>query len=185
MGNIKNIIYKIIKDVINEERYDKTATPYNSKDERHYLIGKNPLTVNNGGHASNDILSQPSTFDKNGATFTSDTNIILSDNKFIIYKIKNFGTDKIDATINLFGQGAKGEKLLRREIDVMNGAAQRNGRNLIYRTITSNSNEQRSKKTNRMSNTFWEFSFNNGDTWYIVKPNGTQSMQESKLIKKI
>lgn len=184
MDNIKTYVYNIIKKVINEGRYDDTTSPYNSRAERRYSLNQNPLTIDNGGHSSNDILSQPSTYDKNGSRFTTNNNIILSDNKFTIYKIKNFGTDKINATIDLFGHGASGEKLLRKEIDIMNGAATRNGKGLMYRTITSETFEQRSRKTHFMTNTFWEFSFNNGVTWYILKPNGTQNMQESKLIRK-
>ena len=66
----------------------------------------------------------------------------------------------------------------------MNGAATRNGRHLVYRTITSTSNQAKSKSTGNMSNTFWEFSYDNGNTWYIMKPNGTQNMTQSKLIRK-
>lgn len=66
----------------------------------------------------------------------------------------------------------------------MNGAAARNGRYLIYRIITSVSNEAKSKSTGHMSGTFWEFSYDMGNTWYIMKPNGTQNMTPSKLIRK-
>ena len=103
---------------------------------------------------------------------------------FDIHKIKNFGTDRITATIDLFGKGSNGEKNFRKEIDIMNGAARRNGRYLMYRTITSASNQIKSEKTQGMSGTFWEFSYDGGNTWYIMKPNGTQTMQQTKLIKK-
>ena len=110
--------------------------------------------------------------------------LIETDNKFTIYKIKNFNTDKISSTMDLFGRGASGEKSFRKEIDIMNGAATRNRRHLIYRTITSVSNEAKSKSTGNMSGTFWEFSYDMGNTWYIMKPNGTQNMIPSKLIRK-
>lgn len=182
--DLKTLITETIKEVINEFRYQDTATHLNSKDLRYRNIGKNPLAVDNGGHSSNDVLSQPSTFDRNGATFRSEDNIVLSDNKFTIYKIKNFGTDKINSTMDLFGKGTNGEKSFRKEIDIMNGAATRNSINLLYRTITSVSNASKSKSTGGMINTFWEFSYDNGNTWYVMKPNGTQEMRASKLVRK-
>lgn len=184
MKDLKTLIYEAINEFVNEYRYQDSATPLNSRSDVHRNLGVNPLTVDNGGHTPNDVLSQPSTFDRNGATFKSSDNIVLSDNKFTIYKIKNFNTDKISSTMDLFGKGANGERSFRKEIDIMNGAAARNGRHLIYRTITSVSNEAKSKSTGHMSNTFWEFSYDNGNTWYIMKPNGTQNMTPSKLIRK-
>lgn len=184
MKDLKTLIYEAINEFVNEYRYQDSATPLNSKSDVHRNLGVNPLTVDNGGHTPNDVLSQPSTFDRNGATFKSSDNIVLSDNKFTIYKIKNFNTDKILSTMDLFGRGANGEKNFRKEIDIMNGAAARNGRYLIYRTITSASNEAKSKSTGHMSGTFWEFSYDMGNTWYIMKPNGTQNMTPSKLIRK-
>lgn len=184
MKDLKDIILEAIQEFINEYRYKETTTPLNSKTAVHYNLGVNPLTVDNGGHSTNDILGQPSTFDANGASFKTDNNIVLSDNKFVIYKIKNFNNDKISSTVDLFGKGSNAEKSLRKEIDIMNGAARRNGRSLIYRTITSVSNQSKSNKTQGILGTFWEFSYDNGSTWYIMKPNGTQSMQQSKLIRK-
>jgi hypothetical protein len=183
-NELKNIIKEEIIKLLDEHRYQYTATPLNTKTGTDINLGINPLTVDNGNRTPNDVLGQPSTFDRNGASFTTDNNIVLSDNKFTIYKIKNFGTDKITASIDLFGRGANGEKNFRKEIDIMNGAATRNNRNLIYRTITSDAFQRRSKSSGKMSNTFWEFSFDNGNTWYIMKPNGTQTMQASKLIRK-
>lgn len=183
-NTLKNIIKEEIIKLLDEHRYQYTATPLNTKTDTVINLGVNPLTVDNGDRTPNDVLGQPSTFDRNGASFTTDNNITLSDNKFMIYKIKNFGTDKITATIDLFGRGANGEKKFRKEIDIMNGAATRNSRGLLYRTITSDSSQKRSKSSGKMANTFWEFSFDNGKTWYIMKPNGTQTMQPSKLIRK-
>lgn len=181
---LKTLIYEALNDLLNEYRYQDSTTPINSRTDAIRNLGVNPLTVDNGGHTPNDVLSQPSTFDRNGATFQSKENIVLSDNKFIIYKIKNFGNDKISSTMDLFGKGSNGEKSFRKEIDVMNGAATRNGRHLIYRTITSDSNKVKSDATGHMSGTFWEFSYDRGNTWYIMKPNGTQNMQSTKLIRK-
>lgn len=184
MKDIKDIIYEAINEFIEEHRYQFSATPVNSKTQSQRELGINPLSVDNGGHSVNDILAQPSTVDVNGANFRTDNKVVLSDNKFIIYKIKNFGTDRITATIDLFGKGSNGEKNFRKEIDIMNGAARRNGRYLMYRTITSASNQIKSEKTQGMSGTFWEFSYDGGNTWYIMKPNGIQTMQQTKLIKK-
>lgn len=186
--NIKKIIREAIEEAVNEMlseyRYEDSTTPLNSKAARSRYLGRNPLTVDNGGHASNDVVGQPSTVDYNGSNFRTNDKVVLSDNKFIIYKIKNFGNDRITSTLDLFGRGVSGEKSLRREIDTLNGAARRNGRHLMYRTITSVSNEKRSDMTGGMSNTFWEFSMDGGGTWYIMKPNGTQNMKPSKLIRK-
>lgn len=184
MKNIRDIITEAIDEVLDEYRYQYSATPVNSKTQIQRELGRNPLAVDNGGHPVNDILAQPSTFDTNGANFKTNNSIVLSDNKFTIYKIKNFGTDKISATIDLFGRGSSGEKNMRKEIDIMNGVARRNGRYLMYRTITSESNQSKSRNTQGFLGTFWEFSYDNGNTWYIMKPNGTQSMRQTKLIRK-
>ena len=184
MEIVRKLIYEALNEFMNEYRYQDSATPLNSRSDVHRNLGVNPLTVDNGGHTPNDVLSQPSTYDKNGETFESKEDIVLSDNKFIIYKIKNFGTDKINSTMDLFGRGANGEKSFRKEIDIMNGAAKRNYKSLIYRTITSVSNEAKSKATGHMSGTFWEFSYDGGNTWYIMKPDGTQDMRTSKLVRK-
>ena len=184
MKDLKTLIYEAINEFINEYRYQDSATPLNSRSDVYRNLGVNPLTIDNGGHTPNDVLSQPSTFDRNGETFKSADNIVLSDNKFIIYKIKNFGTDKITSTMDLFGRGASGEKSFRKEIDIMNGAATRNRRHLIYRTITSVSNEAKSKASGNLAGTFWDCSCDMGNTWYLRNPNGTQNMIPSKLIRK-
>lgn len=184
MLNIKTIIKKAINKAINEYRYSDSSTPINSKEYTYSYRCVNPTSVDVGSHSSNDVLSQPSTFDKNGENFVTDDNIVLSDNKFTIYKIKNFGNDNIQSTLDFFGKGKNGEKNLRKEIDTLNGASTRNGKSLIYRTITSQSYKNKSENSGKMLYTFWEFSFDNGATWYILKPNGTQNMKPSKLIKK-
>lgn len=171
---------RAFNELISEGNYDDSSTPLLSKTITHRDIGKNPLTVDNGGHAASGVLLQPSTYDYNGANFKG-INIVVSDNKFMFYKVKNFGTDKIGSTLQLFGRGAGGEKGLRAAIDTLNGAAKRNNRNLMYRTITSESFKQRSEATDHMSNTFWEFSYDNGMTWYILKPNPVQNMKKSEV----
>ena len=183
MDYIKNIVRKAIMEVLNEGRFDNTTNPHNSHADVSRNLGHNPIYADNGGHSANDTVSQVSTFDTNGQNFkTNGNDIIVSDNKFIIYKIKNFGSDNIESTLSLFGRGAGGEKELRRAIDVINGAAKRNGRSVSYRTITSDSFKNTSRRTGQMSKTFWEFSLDNGNNWYILKPNPIQSMQQSKLI---
>ena len=102
---------------------------------------------------------------------------------FNIYKIKNFGNIDVVDTLSFFGRGASGEKELRRAIDTLNGAADRNGKTLSYRTITSETNKGISERTSYMKNTFWEYSFN-GNDWYVLIPNPVQTMKLSKLIRK-
>lgn len=178
-NKIREIIRKTINEMIEEGRYDFSSTPYNSKSERNYSLNRNPLTIDNGGHNSNDVLSQVSTYDSNGANFDTNENIVLSDNQITIYKIKNFNNTDINSTIDFFGKGSVGEKNLRKAIDTINGAAVRNNRDVMYRTITSASN----KHKNKFIGTFWEFSLDNGNSWYILKPNPVNNMQLSKLKK--
>ena len=178
-------IKEIVREVLMEGRFDRTATPHFSHTDTFRNIGKNPLYTDNGGHSSRDVSPLVSTYDTNGANFRTDNNIVLSDNKFIIYKIKNFGNDSIESTLSLFGRGAGGEKELRRAIDTINGAALRNGRSVKYRTITSEAFKASSKRTNQMAKTFWEFSLDNGSTWNILKPEPIQNLQQSKLVYRL
>ena len=174
----------VILNMLTEGYYDDSATPLHTKTRINAELGNNPLAVDNGNHTAGDTVRQPSTFDTNGANFKGQ-NIVVSDNKFAFYKVKNFGTDNISSTLQLFGRGAHGEKGLRAAIDTLNGAAQRNNRNLIFRTITSETFKNRSIKTDHMSNTFWEFSYDYGNTWYIMKPKPIQNMQQSKVFIKV
>lgn len=181
---IKQLVESVIREMINEGRYDRSTSPYNHKSEIFRDRGTNPSVVDVGNHSANDTLSQPSTYDKNGKNFVSDEHIVLSDNMFTIYKIKNFGTDSIESTMSLFGSGAQGEKELRRALDVLNGGADRNNRNIRYRTITSVSNNTSSQRSEHMRKTFWEFSVNNGEEWYILKPDPIVKMKPSTLKRK-
>lgn len=179
---LKIALLESIREGLNESWYTNTATPYFSKAEVNRELGRNPLRTDVGKHSPREEVRQPSTFDRNGSNFKGE-HIVVSDNRFNIYKIKNFGKLEIDGTLAFFGRGATGEKELRRAIDTLNGAADRNGRTLSYRTITSESGQNISQKTNYMKDTFWEFSFN-GIEWYILKPNPVQSLKLSKFIKK-
>ena len=66
---------------------------------------------------------------------SNGNNLVVSDNKFTIYKIKTFGDDKVKSTMDFF----KNEKEFRKAIDTLNGAATRGGKTLYFRTITSES----------------------------------------------
>ncbi len=180
INELKHIIVETIINTINEGWYDKSTTPYFSKGDVNRTIGSNPLTVDNGSHSSNDTVIQPSTIDFNGERLDAEP-IYLSTNKFMIYKIKNFGNDKIDSTLSFFGKSASGEKLFRNAIDTLYGAANRNGKNVIFRTIAS---VEENPKRNSLRKTFWEFSFDNGNNWYLLIPKPVQNMKLSKLIKK-
>lgn len=181
-NRLREIIDECVRRALNESWFDQTSTPHVSKSDAARELGVNPLRTDVGGHSSHDEVRQPSTFDRNGANFKGE-HIILSDNKFTFYKVKNFGTPDISGTLSFFGKGSNGEKELRRAIDTLNGAADRNGRYLRYRTITSESNKSMSEKTNYMSGTFWEYSFD-GSEWYILMPNPSQKMKISKLVRK-
>lgn len=176
MKHLREVIEKIVKECLEENRYFDTATPYNSHNVRRVNLGRNPLHTDIGGHATNDVVSQVSTVDDNGANFVSEEHHVVSDNRFTFYKVKNFGSPDIKSTMDLFGGN---EKELRREIDRLNGAATRNDKGLKYRTITSESNANSSNKSRHMLNTFWEFSFNGGQTWYVMMPNAVDNMKQS------
>lgn len=181
-NNLINIIESTIREVLNEDRYKDTITPDNSRNVNNRNLGYNPLAVDNGGHASNDVLSQPSTYDYNGETFqtSQDNRRVVNQNKFTIYKIKNFGNDAIPSTMSLFGSGAYGSNNLRTAIDLLNGGAKRNGKHVIYRTITLDKSVDKAEKSEWMIDTFWEFSLNDGGTWYILKPKPLENLKQAK-----
>lgn len=179
---IEIIIENAVRDALNEAGplYTNSATPYYGDTLKH--LGKNPLAVDHGNHGGVlDGTPTPSTVDWNGANFGANEVIPLSNNGLVIYKIKNFGSDNIDSSLSFFGKGAKGEVEFRKAIDTLYGAARRNGKNVIFRTIVSAENPP---KPNSFVKTFWEYSFDNGNTWYIMKPRPTQTMTPSKLVRK-
>jgi hypothetical protein len=176
MNKLRRIIDECVRRALYEGGYwDETATPLviNGTTPTRDFIGHNP-GLDNGPEKN------PSQITPDEENFISQDNIVISDNQFIIYQIKNFGNDKIDGTMNFFGNSTVE---LARAIHTMNGAAKRNGKQLYYRTITSESNKKTSVKTQQMLKTFWEFSFN-GEEWYIMKPHPVQSLKISKFIKK-
>jgi hypothetical protein len=179
---LKNLINECVRQALNEGWYDATTTPHMSHSDVNRELGYNPLRTDVGRHSANDEVRQPSTFDRNGANFKGK-HIVLSDNQFNIYKIKTFGNLEIQDTLSLFGKGAAAEKNLRRIIDTLNGASDRNYKSLYYRTITSDSNKSISERTSYMRKTFWEYSFD-GTNWYVMTPNGVQTMKPSKLLQK-
>lgn len=179
-NELERLITESIKNIlINEGWYDNTTHPYHSKADTHHDLGRNPLTVDNGGHASADKITQPSTIDFNGERLGNTMKSFgLSRNGLIIYKIKNFGRETINSTLDLFGKSAMGEKSFRNTIDVINGAARRNGKRVLFRTIYSS--EKPPRRKDGFVGTFWEFSFD-GQNWYIMMPNAVQSMKPSSL----
>lgn len=174
-----DIISECVTNVLLEGLYDQGPDPIFSQSDIQRNLGKNPLFVDNGGHALSDNVRQPSTFDFNGANFHGK-NHVLTPNQFMIYKMKNFGSPDITSTMNLFGKGSTGEKELRRAIDLVNGAARRSSRNVIWRTFTTDDKETQSRNSSRMLYTFWEFSLDNGKTWCILKPEPVTSVKISK-----
>lgn len=175
MNKLKRIIDECVRRALYEGVFDKTATPHLSKTDASRTLGINPLSVDNGGHSSRDKVLQPSTIDPNGANFDGE-HILVSDNKFMIYKVKNFGNPDIKDTLQFFGN----TKELRRAIDTVNGAAKRGSKGVYWRTITPESGNAVAKRNGYMSKTFWEFSFD-GSEWYILKPNPVQTLKISKF----
>lgn len=177
MNRLRKIIDECVRRALYEDMFDKTATPHLSKTDVNRSIGINPLRTDVGGHSTHDEVRQASTIDWNGANFDGE-HIIVSDNKFMIYKIKNFGNPDISDSLQLFGN----TKELRKAIDTVNGAARRGGKNLYWRTITSDSGKSAAQRTDYNAKTFWEFSFN-GNEWYILKPQPVQTLKMSKFSK--
>lgn len=181
-NNLINLIESTIKEILNEDRYKDAITPDNSRSTTNRNLGYNPLFVDNGGHANNDVLRQASTVDKNGANFvtSNDNRRIVNQNKFTIYRIKNFGNDTIPSTMSLFGSGITGKNELRKAIDQLNGGASRNGKYVTYRTITLDKSADKAEKSGWMIDTFWEFSLDNGKTWFIFKPKPLENLKQAK-----
>lgn len=183
MELIDKIIDEVVNRVLGEGRYDNSVTPYNSRSDRWMNMGKSPQYVEIGNRPNNDVVSMVSTVDTNGPEFTPNgRNLCISDNKMAIYKVKNFGNDKIDSTMSLFGKGSRGEIELRKAIDTINGGCRRNRKPLEWRTITSDSYVKMSERSDHMFKTFWEFSLNGGQSWYILKPKPLENLQVSKLV---
>lgn len=176
MDYLDRIITETIHRYLVEVRYNDSTTPHNSKNDTHIHIGRNPLTVDVGGHSSQDVLSQPSTIDWNGENMETNTeHVTVSDNKFMFYKVKNFGNPNVTSTMGFF----KDIKGFRAAIDIINGAATRNNRVIVYyRTITPESSAEKAKSSGYMLNTFWEFSYDK-ERWFIIQPKPTQNMKES------
>ena len=177
---LTNLITESVFTTLKEGCYSKSTTPYFSKSDVHRNLGRNPLYVDSGNHSPSDSITQPSTIDFNGEKLDAEL-ITLSRQGFTIYKIKNFGNDNVTSSLSFFGNGARAEKAFRNTIDTLYGAEKRNNRQVIFRTITCTEDNP---KKNDIYKSFWEFSYDNGDTWYIMKPNPLQSLKQSKLIRK-
>ena len=165
----RNVINECFNNLLNEGDWFKQSThPEPRTHDDHH----------NGSHSPVDSVVQPSTEDWEGAKFNGE-HIIVSPNKFIIYKIKNFANPDLKGSMSFFNN----TKDLRKAIDTVNGGAKRNGRSVLWRTITSQEFEKIARRNDFMSYTFWEFSLNGGSTWLILKPSPLQTPKESKFVK--
>lgn len=165
---IKNITHALIES---GPGFRQTATPELRANNNPY----HPLGADHGNHGGSlDATSTPSTIDWNGANFHSDRTIPLNNNRLSIYKIKNFGKLEVSSSLNFF----KNTTDFRKAIDTIYGAARRNGRGVMFRTIVPEDNPPKKDSTVR---TFWEFSLDGGTTWNIVKPNPIIRLQKSSL----
>lgn len=177
LKQLKEHIDRLVLDIITESGYyDDSMSPIYSRSKINKGLGVNPLYRDNGNHANADNISQPSTVDWNGEDLKNAEKVVLKENKFMIYKVKNFDNPDIKSTQSIFGDGREGDQRFRNAIDTIYGSAKRNGRDVQFRVISCEAPGTKSSK-------FYEFSYD-GDTWYIVKPNPTTDMKESKLVKK-
>lgn len=181
MDRLRLIIENIVRECLMESgRFVHGMYPHNSRSHRERNVANPIISHGNGSHSNQDVVSQVSTFDDNGSNFRSGKeHYCISDRDFIKYKMQNFGNARLKSTMDFFGGN---EVELRREIDRLNGAAKRNDRGLMWRTITCESKSALSNRTDHMLYTFWEFSFNGGDNWYIMKPNAVDNMKESVFV---
>ena len=181
MEELRILIENIVRQCLNEEgRFAKSPTPHNSRSHRERNVANPIISHGNGNHSNQDVVSQVSTYDDNGANFESSRTFCISDKNFLRYKWSNFNNTRVNSTMDFFGGDIS---KLRLEIDRLNGAAMRNGRQLIYRTITSESYRDSSERSGNMLHSFWEFSFD-GNTWYLMMPNGVDRLKKTTMIAK-
>lgn len=183
MNRLRLLIENIVRECLNEEgRFSISQFPLNSRSHREQNVGNPIISHGNGNHSNQDVVSQVSTVDDNGANFDSgDRHYCISEKNMMKYKWYNFKNPDVKSTMDFFGNNMTE---LRREIDRLNGAATRNGKTLIYRTITSKDRASASDRSDHMLYTFWEFSFDNGQTWYVMIPNGADKMKKSTMVTK-
>ena len=182
MNRLRILIENIVREYLCEEgRFAGSPTPFNSRAHRERNVANPIIGHGNGSHSNQDVVSQVSTVDHNGAKFVSGCHYVVSDDKIRQYKQVNFGNENLKSTMDFFGEGAKGEIELRREIDRLNGAAKRNRRPLKWRTIIPKEKAAISRRSGHMLYTFWEFSLNGGNSWYILIPNAVEKMKPSNF----
>ena len=169
-----NYLRKLIDECVRKALFEADNISY--KDSATPLVMQRPT-----GHAKGlDDVSNPSTIDFEGEKFRGKTeHIFVSDNRFMIYKIKNFGNTDVKDTLQFFGNTVE----FRRAKDTVDGASKRNNRTLFYRTISPESERKKVERSDFMVKTFWEFSFD-GYEWYILKPNPVQTLKISKFVQK-
>lgn len=180
-GFVREFVKETLFSLLKEGRYDNSMYAYNGKVDMGNNLGNNPLYVDNGNRTNNKFLRQASTIDYTGDSFRPAAKYSLSPNQFTIYKIKNFGTDSITSTLDLFG---KDTRKLRKAIDLLNGGADRGGRFVTYRTVTLADSVSKAKRSGWMVDTFWEFSLDGGHSWNILKPEPIVNMKPSKFAPK-
>ena len=179
MNRLRILIENIIREYIEEAgRFAGGPTPHNSRSHREGNVGNPIIGHGNGNHSNQDVAPQVSTFDIFGANFNGQ-HCVLGDNKFKNYVTANFNNEKIRSTMDFFGDNARGLGDLRREIDRLNGAAERGGRRLMWRTVTPKEKLRIALKNGFMLYTFWEYSFNGGKNWYVLVPNSIEKMKPS------
>lgn len=181
MNRLRILIENIIREYLCEEgRFTSGPDPHNSRSHRERNVGNPIIGHGNGGHSNQDVVSQPSTYDIFGAGFDGQ-HCVVGINKFKNYLDTCFSGRKIKSTMDFFGNNAEGLRQIRCEIDRLNGSAERNGRKLIWRTITPKDKIRIELKSGFMLNSFWEYSFNGGQTWYVLVPNSIYTMKPSTI----
>lgn len=174
MNKVRRMIDECVRRALCEGGYwSKTATPLVTNGTTGGFKGHSP-GLDNGSEL------EPSTQDFEGEKLRQKTeNIFVNDNKFMFYKVKNFGNPDVKDTLQFFGNTVE----FRRAKDTVDGASKRGDKGVYFRTISPESEKTKVERSDFMYKTFWEFSFD-GEEWYILKPNPVQSLKISKFIKK-
>ena len=176
----EDIIKEAIVSVLQEAGfYTDTSTPLPSRAMTRNMLGRNPVIADNGNHASRDTVVQPSSIDFNGEDVTHHAqHYFVSDNKFQYYMAKNFGSlDRFQSTVQMMN----GTVAFNNAIHAVYGSAQRSGKRPILRSISPETKKNSVVRSGYLSNTFWEFSYDGGNTWYVLTARPAQTMKQSTV----
>jgi hypothetical protein len=177
---VKNVLKRILDESPNQLYGNSTVAIHDRNREGN---SDNPTDVGRGDRTSDEVLRQPSTYDKNGSEFNTGIHIFLKPNQMQIYKYKAFNSTTINSTLDIFGTNPSiATKELRRAIDQLNGGAKRNNTTVHYRTLSDETFRDKVEKSNYQLYTFWEYRFNGRGEYFLLRPNPIISQKPSPYV---